>query len=50
MRNDKGVRRSALCFTLPMVPGWEGRREAGLPLFGVLVLWAAAMAGMRSAR
>jgi hypothetical protein len=35
---------AALCFTLPMIPVWEHRREVGLPLVGVLVLWAAGMA------
>jgi alpha-1,2-mannosyltransferase len=41
---------AALCFTLPMIPVWEHRREAGLPLLGVLVLWGAGMARIRPRR
>jgi hypothetical protein len=38
---------AALCFALPMIPVWECRREVGLPLLGVLVLWAAGMMNLR---
>jgi hypothetical protein len=37
---------AALCFTLPMIRVWEHRREVGLPLVGLLVLWAAEMVGI----
>ncbi len=35
-----------LLFGLPMIPFWEHRREAGLPILGCLILWTATMSGL----
>jgi alpha-1,2-mannosyltransferase len=34
---------AALLFSLTHIPFWEGRREAGLPMYGSLILWLAAV-------
>jgi len=33
---------AALLFSLTHIPVWEGRRDAGLPMYASLILWAAA--------
>jgi len=38
---------ASLCFTLVMIPFWDLRREAGIPLYGSLVLWVAALIQLR---
>jgi hypothetical protein len=34
-------------FTLPSIPVWEARRDAGLSLFGCLILWCMAIVQLR---
>jgi alpha-1,2-mannosyltransferase len=33
---------SGICFAMPMIPFWEGRRELGLSLYGCVLLWGLA--------
>ncbi len=37
-----------MLFALPMIPFWEARRQAGLPLFGCLILWTVTIVVLRS--
>ncbi len=38
---------AGICFTLVMIPFWDMRREAGIPLYGALFLWIAALVQLR---
>ena len=41
---------TGLMFALPMIPIWEMRREAGLPLLASLLLWGAGVRALRRGR
>ena len=38
---------AGICFALPMIPVWEGRREIGLSLYGCVLLWVAALGSLQ---
>jgi alpha-1,2-mannosyltransferase len=38
---------AGICFALPMIPVWEGRREIGLSLYGCVLLWVAAVVSLQ---
>ncbi len=41
---------AGVSYALVMIPFWEMRREAGIPLWGSLVLWTAAIVQLRAAK